>query len=331
MMFAVVWWGWYMLALLRLIQDGRFHSGQVLGDLLGISRGAVWKRLQAIELEFGLVVHSVRGRGYRLVRPLNLLDLTQLTGLEECRKWPIFLHEKIDSTNAEALRLVGAGEQAPLVVLAERQTSGRGRRGRKWVSPFAENLYYSMVWPVAGGAPQLHGLSLVVGLAVLNTLRSFGVEAAGLKWPNDIVVKGRKIAGVLLELVGDLSDLCHVVVGVGVNVNMLTVDGEIGQPWTSVIIEAGKEVDRNAFVRELNSQLADYLEKHRQFGFVTFITEWDQSDICFGRAVTLETAAKQEVGVACGVDETGGLIMLVDGVRKVFSGGEISLRLNNDT
>jgi BirA family biotin operon repressor/biotin-[acetyl-CoA-carboxylase] ligase len=320
-----------MLILLRLIQDGRFHSGQALGDLLGISRGAVWKRLQAVESQFGLVVQSVRGRGYRLAQPLHLLDLALLAGSDRGGKWPIHLHEKLDSTNAEVLRLVSAGARAPLVVLAEQQTAGRGRRGRKWVSPFAENLYYSMAWPVAGGAQQLQGISLVVGLAVLSTLRAFGVDEAGMKWPNDIVVRGRKIAGVLLELVGDLSDLCHVVVGVGVNVNMLAVGDEIDQPWTSMLIEAGAAVERNAFVRELNSQLAEYLDRHQRLGFSAFIAEWDCSDICSGRVVTLATAAREEVGVACGVDETGGLVLLVDGVRKIFSGGEISLRLQNDT
>lgn len=320
-----------MLALLRLIQNGRFHSGQALGNLLGISRGAVWKRLQAIESQFGLVVHSVRGRGYRLARPLSLLDLCFLVESGGREEWPIYLYEKIDSTNTEALRLLAAGEQAPLVVLAERQTLGRGRRGRHWVSPFAENIYYSMVWPVAGGAPQLNGLSLVVGLAVLKTLHVFGVYSAGLKWPNDIIVGNQKIAGVLLELVGDISDLCHVVVGVGVNVNMLDVVDEIDQPWTSLAIEMGKLVDRNAFVRELSSQLSDYLGRHKQLGFEAFIAEWDVCDICAGRAVTLTTAVSEVHGVACGVDGSGGLILLVGGVRKVFSGGEISLRLQNDT
>lgn len=316
-----------MLALLRLIQDGRFHSGETLGNLLGISRGAVWKRLQAIESEYGLVVHSVRGRGYRLVQPLKLLDETLLAGCG----WPIYLHEKIDSTNAQALRLVGAGEQAPFIVLAEQQTSGRGRRGRKWVSPFAQNIYYSVVWPVAGGAQQLQGLSLVVGLAVLSALRTCGVDSAGLKWPNDIVVNGRKIAGVLLELVGDLSDLCHVIVGVGVNVNMLTAGDEIDQPWTSMAIEAGAAVERNVCVREISTRLAEYLERHRRLGFAAFIAEWERNDICSGRLVALMTAQGTEVGFACGVDETGGFVLLVDGVRKVFSGGEVSLRLQNDT
>jgi BirA family biotin operon repressor/biotin-[acetyl-CoA-carboxylase] ligase len=320
-----------MLALLKLIQDGRFHSGQALGDLLGVSRGAVWKRLQLLEPQFGLVVHSVRGRGYCLERPLNLLDLDLLVNSSEGSHWRIYLHEKVDSTNAEALRLLNAGACAPLIVLAEQQSSGRGRRGRKWVSPFAENLYYSLAWPVAGGARQLQGLSLVVGLAVLKILRSFGVMGAGLKWPNDILVNGHKIAGVLLELVGDLADLCHVVVGVGVNVNMITTDDDIDQSWTSMALVSGCVFDRNIFVRELNSALAEYLMRHQRLGFAAFMSEWEQNDICSGCVVTLTTAAAEETGVACGVDETGALILLVDGKPKVFSGGEISLRLRNDT
>jgi BirA family transcriptional regulator, biotin operon repressor / biotin---[acetyl-CoA-carboxylase] ligase len=320
-----------MLALLRLIQDGRFHSGEVLGGLLGVSRGAVWKRLQAIESNFGLTVYSVRGRGYRLARSLSLLDLDSLVAGERGGEWPVYLHECIDSTNAAALRLVAARAKAPFVVLAEQQISGRGRRGRQWVSPFAENLYYSLAWPVAGGASQLQGLSLVVGLAVLGVLRSFGVASAGLKWPNDIIVGGQKIAGVLLELVGDISDLCHVVIGVGINVNMLESRYPIGQPWTSLAIEAGSVVDRNALARELSAQLAGYLKRHRQLGFSAFIDEWNLCDICAARTVTLTTVSSEVTGVVCGIDDSGGLILLVDGVRKIFSGGEISLRLQHDT
>lgn len=319
-----------MLSLLKLIQDGRFHSGQVLGNALGISRGAVWKRLQAMETQFGVEVQSVRGRGYKLERPLGLLDVALLSGVGAA-DWPIYLHDTIDSTNAEALRLVSAGVKAPLIVVSEQQTAGRGRRGRVWQSPFAENIYYSLVWPVAGGARQLQGLSLVVGLAVLDVLRSFGLAGAAVKWPNDILIGGRKVAGVLLELVGDLSDLCHVVIGVGVNVNMRGGGVEIDQPWTSLFNETGTEIDRNYFVRELNVRLLEYLYRHQVLGFSSFISEWNRADTYAGRTVKLVTAIKEEVGVVCGVDETGGLIMRIDGACKVFSGGEISLRLQDDT
>jgi BirA family biotin operon repressor/biotin-[acetyl-CoA-carboxylase] ligase len=320
-----------MLALLKLIQDGRFHSGQALGAVLGVSRSAVWKQLQHLEVEFGLAIHSVRGRGYRLARPISLLEMARLIGSTEAPSWPIALHYELDSTNAEALRMLSLGEAAPFIVLAERQSSGRGRRGRKWVSPFAENIYYSLAWPVAGGARQLQGLSLVVGLAVMHTLRAFGVAQAGLKWPNDVLVDGRKVAGVLLELVGDLADLCHVVVGVGINVNMLSAVDEIGQPWTSMALVTGASVDRSAFVCELNSRLNTYLCRHQRLGFAAFISEWNQSDLWAGCAVTVATTAEVVCGVACGVDETGALILQVGAERQVFSGGEISLRLGDDT
>lgn len=180
-----------MLTLLNLLKDGRFHSGQDLGAALGISRSAVWKQLQHLEAELELSIHKVRGRGYQLAAPLSLLDSVEISAA--ALKWPVTVLNSVDSTNAEALRAIGQGALAPFLVLAERQVSGRGRRGRKWVSPFAENLYYSLVLRIDGGMRQLEGLSLVVGLAVLQVLRNFGVSSAGLKWPNDVLVGSKKL------------------------------------------------------------------------------------------------------------------------------------------
>jgi len=168
-----------MLTLLNLLKDGRFHSGEALGVTLGISRSAVWKQLQHLEAELGLSINKVRGRGYQLAAPLTLLDPLKISALAAV--WPITVFDSIDSTNAEALRAINQGRAAPFLVLAERQISGRGRRGRKWVSPFAENLYYSLVLRIEGGMRQLEGLSLVVGLAVMHALRKLGVAGAGLK------------------------------------------------------------------------------------------------------------------------------------------------------
>ena len=213
-----------MLTLLKLLKDGRFHSGQALGAALGVSRSAVWKQLQHLESDLNLSIHKVRGRGYQLAAPLELLEQGQL----DTSPWPVSINHSLDSTNAEALRAVDRGATAPFVVLAERQTAGRGRRGRQWVSPFAENIYYSLVLRMDGGMRQLEGLSLVVGLAVLSALREVGVSDVGLKWPNDVLVNNKKIAGILLELVGDPADVCHVVLGIGINVNM-KVASEVDQ------------------------------------------------------------------------------------------------------
>lgn len=320
-----------MLPLLRLLQDGRFHSGEALGAALGVSRSAIWKQLQSLEAELALPIHRVRGRGYRLESQLVLLDEDVLAVSESARGWPLSILPTVDSTNAEALKRLAGGQAPPFIVLAERQTSGRGRRGRNWVSPFGENLYYSLALQVDGGMRQLEGLSLVVGLALLRALRIAGVVAAGLKWPNDVLVDGRKIAGILLELSGDPADVCHVVIGVGVNVNMLADKGAIDQPWTSMRAELGCLVDRNEFVCELNRQLSLYLGVHEKHGFSVLKDEWQENHLWQGRHVTLIMGASPVEGVVLGVDQTGAIRLRVAGVEQNFSGGELSLRLNDDS
>ncbi|CAI8825723.1 MULTISPECIES: bifunctional biotin--[acetyl-CoA-carboxylase] ligase/biotin operon repressor BirA [Pseudomonas] len=319
-----------MLTLLKLLKDGRFHSGQALGAALGISRSAVWKQLQHLEAELGLSIHKVRGRGYQLAAPLTLLDPAEIERLAPSCKWPALVFDSIDSTNAEALRAIERHQVAPFVVLAERQTAGRGRRGRKWVSPFAENVYYSLVLRIEGGMRQLEGLSLVVGLAVMQALRELGVPGVGLKWPNDVLVGQKKIAGILLELVGDPADVCHVVLGVGINVNMQMTD-EVDQQWTSMRLESGKAFDRNHLVAELGEMLQKYLARHQAVGFSAIQAEWEQHHLWQGRAVSLIAGANQIDGEVLGIDSQGALRLKVGGVEKVFSGGELSLRLRHDS
>jgi BirA family biotin operon repressor/biotin-[acetyl-CoA-carboxylase] ligase len=319
-----------MLTLLKLLKDGRFHSGQALGVALGVSRSAVWKQLQHLEAELGLSIHKVRGRGYQLAAPLTLLDPVEIREQAPSCDWPILVFDSIDSTNAEALRAIERGQAAPFLVLAERQTAGRGRRGRKWASPFAENIYYSLVLRIEGGMRQLEGLSLVVGLAVMQALRELGISGAGLKWPNDVLVGQKKIAGILLELVGDPADVCHVVLGVGINVNMQITD-EVDQQWTSMRLESGKVFDRNHLVGELGAMLQAYLSRHQADGFSAIQAEWEQNHLWQGRAVSLIAGVNHIEGEVLGIDSQGALRLKVGGVEKVFSGGELSLRLRDDS
>ena len=319
-----------MLTLLKLLKDGRFHSGEALGAALGVSRSAVWKQLQHLEAELNLPIHKVRGRGYQLASPLVFLNAEDIALKAPSLAWPVHISDSIDSTNAEALRLVDAGCAAPFLVLAEQQTAGRGRRGRKWVSPFAQNVYYSLVLRIEGGLRQLEGLSLVVGLAVMQALRESGVQGAALKWPNDVLVGQKKIAGILLELVGDPADICHVVLGIGINVNMQKA-AAVDQQWTSVQLETGFPVDRNLLVAQLGLQLKNYLERHTASGFAALQEEWEQNHLWQGRAVSLIAGVNRIDGVVLGVDRQGALRLNVDGVEKIYSGGELSLRLRDDS
>ena len=319
-----------MLTLLKLLKDGRFHSGEALGVALGVSRSAVWKQLQHLETELNLPIHKVRGRGYQLASPLVFLSAEEIASSAASLAWPIHISDSIDSTNAEALRLVATGCAAPFLVLAEQQTAGRGRRGRKWVSPFAQNVYYSLVLRIDGGLRQLEGLSLVVGLAVMHALRESGVQGAALKWPNDVLVGQKKIAGILLELVGDPADVCHVVLGVGVNVNMQKA-ADVDQQWTSVQLEVGSPLDRNLLVAKLGLQLQSYLGRHKTSGFAALQEEWEQNHLWQGKRVSLIAGVNHIDGVVLGVDHQGALRLNVEGVEKTYSGGELSLRLRDDS
>ncbi|WP_024677656.1 MULTISPECIES: bifunctional biotin--[acetyl-CoA-carboxylase] ligase/biotin operon repressor BirA [Pseudomonas syringae group] len=319
-----------MLTLLKLLADGAFHSGQVLGESLGVSRSAVWKQLQQLESDLGIEVHKVRGRGYRLATPIVLLDPAAIVESGMPGDWSVRTYDSIDSTNAEASRLIALGAPMPLLVVAEQQTAGRGRRGRKWVSPFAENLYYSLVLRIDGGMRQLEGLSLLVGLAVMNVLRDMGVQGAGLKWPNDVLVGRQKIAGILLELIGDPADVCHVIIGIGVNVNM-RASTEVDQLWTSVRLQTGTPADRNTIAARISAQLEALLAVHRQEGFLAFQKEWERGHLWQGAAVKLLSGIETVEGVVLGVDSLGALRLEVNGFEKSFSGGELSLRLRDDS
>lgn len=324
--------GPFMQALLKLLQDGRFHSGEALGAALGVSRSAVWKKLQGLHSEFGIEVFRVPGKGYRLAQPLKLLDADAITRCSPGLDSVIHVLPSIDSTNAEVIRRLDAGATAPFCVLAERQTAGRGRRGRPWASPFAENLYCSLIVRVDGGMRQIEALSLTVGLAVARTLLNSGIQDVGVKWPNDVLVKGRKISGILLELLGDPADICHVVIGIGLNVNMLAEQGlAIDQPWTSVREELGHLVDRNQLAAELLAQLQSYMSRHWVSGFAGLREEWEALHLWAGREASLIAGVQAINGKILGVDDSGAIRLLVDGTETSFSGGELSLRLRHDS
>lgn len=321
-----------MNKMLELLADGRFHSGEELGAALGVSRSAVWKCLKQVETQYSIQLFKVPGKGYRLAEPVSLLNYERLRGVTDGLGWSLSIKETVDSTNAEALRLLQAGMCPPFIVIAEHQANGRGRRGRVWVSPPAQNIYYTLALKITNGSQGLTGLSLVVGLAVLSALRKVGVKNVGVKWPNDIYADGVKIAGILLELTGDPADICHVIIGVGINVNMSHGAELVDQPWTSVRAQTGELVDRTGLVNALTESLHHYLCAHARLGFSGLKGEWQENHIWQGRRCVLSTGARQVKGVVSGIDEQGALRLLMDDhTEQLFSGGELSLRLDHDS
>lgn len=322
--------------LLRLLSDGRFHSGERLGSALGVGRAAVWKALRALR-GAGFEIDAVPGRGYRLAEPLELLDAEAIRRVlspdarERIRT--VAVHHEIDSTNSELLRSASSLPSGS-VVLAESQRAGRGRLGRAWVSPCARNLYLSLLWRFARGPEALAGLPLVVGLAVLRALDELKVRDAGLKWPNDIVWRDAKLAGTLIELSGESGGETVAVIGIGINVTMppRMAEGRIDQSWADASTACGEPVSRNALAARVLDCLATMLPVFECDGLAAFLDAWSARDALRGRPVRVRTAADGERhGIARGVDPSGALLVEEAGVVRRYLSGEVSVRVAAQT
>ncbi|NQZ94239.1 MAG: bifunctional biotin--[acetyl-CoA-carboxylase] ligase/biotin operon repressor BirA [Moritella sp.] len=308
--------------LIRLLADGEFHSGEALGVTLGVSRMAVSKQIKVLET-IGLDVFKVTGKGYKLSAPLQLLDAEQIAAGSGVT---VENHQVLGSTNQHLLdkaALLHKGHSC----FAEYQTAGRGRRGKKWVSPYGSHLYTSTYWSLDAGIQAASGLSLVIGIAVARTLTDLGIANTQLKWPNDVYVDGQKIAGVLVEIIATAGGECHLVIGLGLNVNMPLQAGlEIDQAWTDINQQLPHAIDRNALASRYLTHLIKVLTDFESFGFGHFVEEWNCCDAFRDCAVVLTIGNKQKYGIAKGIDHSGALLLEIDGVISPFVGGEVSLR-----
>lgn len=228
------------LTLISILADGEFHSGEQLGERLGMSRAAINKHMQTLR-DWGVDVFTVPGKGYSLPEPIELLDEQKIAGqIEQGR---ITVLPVIDSTNQYLLDRLDELKSGDACV-AEYQQAGRGRRGRKWFSPFGANLYLSMYWRLEQGPAAAIGLSLVIGIVIAEVLQSLGADNVRVKWPNDIYLQDRKLSGILVELTGKTGDAAQIVSGAGINLVMRRVESDIvNQGWIS-LQEAGVFIDQ---------------------------------------------------------------------------------------
>ena len=316
--------------LITILSDGHTHSGEALGASLGVSRVAVWKRLKKLE-ELGLEVETKKGKGYCLVGGLDLLSPGQIKSSISSQIGDLLsqidIFFQIESTNAWLADAANRPSIKGCVCLAEQQTAGRGRRGREWFSPFGRNIYMSVGWEFDEGAAVLEGLSLAVGVAVVRALSSNGVGGLQLKWPNDILCEGKKMAGVLIEMSGDASGACSVVVGIGLNVNMGSGGADkIDQPWTDVSSVISGNASRNKLVGSLLNELIPILADYHEHGFGRYRDEWNRLDHLSMAEVELSGFGGGLTGIARGVDKAGALqVDTAEGMQSI-KGGEITLR-----
>jgi BirA family biotin operon repressor/biotin-[acetyl-CoA-carboxylase] ligase len=310
------------LKLVDILSDGEFHSGEQLGETLGMSRAAINKHIQTLK-SWGLDVYTVTGKGYSLSAPIQLLDEQAI--LSQVAQGNVSVIPVIDSTNQYLLERMHEMESGAACI-AEYQQAGRGRRGRQWFSPFGANLYMSMYWRLEQGPAAAMGLSLVIGIIMAETLRSLGADDVRVKWPNDIYLNDRKLAGILVELTGKTGDAAQIVIGAGINLAMRTADAsQINQGWIN-LQEAGVTVNRNELAARLINSLREALPLFEQEGLTPFVARWAALDNFINRPVKLLIGEREVHGIARGVDSQGGLLLEQDGEIKAWVGGEISLR-----
>ena len=324
--------------LLRQLADGAFHSGEDLAANVGLTRARVSQLLKEAETA-GLALERIRGRGYRLLAAPDFLsaDLIRAALSENVRRNPdiplvaIEVVDEIASTSTELLRRANRKDIHATALVAEWQTAGRGRRGRKWSAVAGGSLTFSLGWRFDQGAGYLAGLSLAVGVAVIRALEAEGLPGVELKWPNDLIHRHLKVGGILVELNGDALGPSTVVVGVGLNVRMpASAKRDIEQPVSDLTAVAGRgaePIDRNRLLGRLVAELASAFSAYADSGFPSFAAEWQRRHAYQGKPVRLLLPDGASVnGTVAGVDSSGALV-LADGPRRSrFLSGEISLR-----
>jgi len=310
------------LKLVEILADGEFHSGEQLGDTLGMSRAAINKHIQTLK-SWGLDIYTVTGKGYSLPAPMQLLDKAAI--LAQLNQPRLEVIPVIDSTNQYLLDRMNTLQSGDACI-AEYQQAGRGRRGRQWFSPFGANLYMSMYWRLEQGPAAAMGLSLVIGIVMAETLQQLGAQDVRVKWPNDLYLNDRKLAGILVELTGKTGDAAQIVMGAGINLAMRGAEtAQINQGWIN-LQEAGIAINRNDLAAKLINSLREALPLFERDGLVPFTHRWKALDNFIDRPVKLLIGDREIHGIARGIDKQGGLVLEQDGELKSWVGGEISLR-----
>ncbi len=315
-----------LLQVLDALADGALHSGETLAQQFGISRAALAKRIDHLR-DWGIEIGAQAGAGYRLPAPLERLDAQRIRSALAAPV-QIGVVTSTDSTNSQLLAADANAD--PQVLFAERQSAGRGRRGRAWVSPFGANLYGSISWTFAVWPPRISTLPLAMAVALARVVDAAGLPEIGIKWPNDLHIEGRKLAGILMETRGEAGGSCRVVVGVGLNVGLSSAQAAaITQPWTSLaaaLATRGRPVpSRNQLAALLASELVAALKHFSEYGFAPFVAEWKRRDVLANQPVRVE-ATLPLAGIARGLDADGGLIIETASGRQVVHAGDVSVR-----
>ncbi|WP_419420938.1 biotin--[acetyl-CoA-carboxylase] ligase [Legionella sp. D16C41] len=315
------------LQLLNFLAMGDCQSGNAIAKQLGVSRTAIWKQISQLN-DLGLEIKRNARQGYQLMRPFIALSEPAIRGyLQELNfedEFALHLFAEIDSTNRYLKDL--SDNSAIAICCAETQTKGRGRFGRTWHSPFGENIYFSGRWQLDCCLSQLSGLSLVVSLAILTSLKWSNIhEDVRLKWPNDLIWQHKKLAGVLIEIIAETNGCIQLIIGIGINVNTIK-QNSLTTPWCSLYEITHNYADRNQLIANLIKSLDIFLKQFLIQGFKPFQEQWQEVDYLDGHHISVFQHNNSLSGYACGVNEQGQLHLIDDkGKEHFLSAGDTSL------
>ncbi|MGB6099309.1 MAG: biotin--[acetyl-CoA-carboxylase] ligase [Comamonas sp.] len=312
---------------MQRLAPGMPISGEALAEQLGVTRAAVWKQIAALRA-LGLPIEARTNVGYSLPWPVELLDATRIAQLSGAAGPPIQVHWALDSTQDELARTLHAQPDLA-VVLAEQQTGGRGRRGHVWSSPPCMGVYLSCLKRFAGGPATLSGLSIAAGVCTAHALAELGVPDLRLKWPNDLLARGAKLAGILIEVQGEYDGPCTARVGVGVN---LRLPEDLHQTVTQPVIDlatlcSGQPPGRNAIAAALIRHLRAGLLSFERSGLAPFLDDFARLDALADQPLCLQGAGALREGTGRGINDRGALRVQHEGIITLIESSQVSVRI----
>lgn len=316
--------------ILKILSDGKIHSGAALGEQLGLTRGGIWKLIRQFK-SLGIEIEAKSNKGYCIPGGVELYNLKEMKQYLNPNYYPYLektiIFDEINSTNTFLIQ-EAIQHKNTKICLAEHQSAGRGRFNRQWMSPFGRNVILSLLWQFNCDVSELSGLSLVIAIAIHRALKRLGATDVSLKWPNDVLWNSRKLAGTLIDLRGESNNTCDAVIGVGLNVHLPDeFKSQMLFPLVDMAEITKNIINKNQVTAYLIDEMIAAILCFQSKGFKFFQPEWEKLDINCGKIISLENRGSVFQGKYCGVNEKGCLILeMTGGEKQVFSSGEVSFK-----
>ena len=316
--------------ILRALREtDSYVSGQELCRKLGVSRTAVWKNLRSLQ-EDGYEIEAVTNRGYRLAGVPDTIAEEEVASRLQTERMgrQIRYFSRIDSTNQYAKRIAEEGAPDGTLIIADEQTAGKGRSGRTWVTPPAEAIAFTLLLRPKLSPDRISMVTLVMGLAVTNAVNSLYGVSAGIKWPNDVVIKGRKLCGILTEMSAEVRQVNYIVIGVGINANLTSFPEEIREIATSLKLELGRDINRAELIARVMAEFERlYAEFEAQGDLGAVMQEYNELCLNAGSKVRVLDPNGEYTGTSRGINSMGELLVETeDGQIQEVYAGEVSVR-----